>query len=90
MPREAEPGSSGPFAASLGQYDVPDSTTLSPGTYWLAIKLSDMVSLSQTTAAVADAYCNKMHTWATPLPTSWGAATCFAWYQYNIYLVTYR
>jgi hypothetical protein len=83
--------SSGAFNASLGEYDVPDTTTLNPGTYWLAWKTSATLTVGESTsAAPATGYCNKTTTWGAALPAPWGSPVCFPQYFANIYLVTYR
>ena len=83
--------SSGAFDASLGELDVPDTTTLAPGTYWIAFKLSATVSLGESTTATSSSdYCNKSSPWTTALPATWGAPVCFSQFLTNVYLVTYR
>ncbi len=81
--------SSGAFLASAGELDVPDTTTLSPGTYWLTLNASQTISITES-AQNADAYCNRNITWGSALPTTWGSPVCFPQYQTNVYLVTYR
>lgn len=71
-------------------FDVPDTTSLSPGTYWIAMQVSQTIQLGESQPAVADAYCNKTISFATALPATWGLSNCFSHYQTNVYLVTYR
>jgi hypothetical protein len=83
--------SSGNFAISEGQYDVPDTTSLDPGTYWFVWQVGGTVGLGQSTTATSSTdYCNKTYNFATALPASWGAATCFAQYFTNVYIPAYR
>ncbi len=81
--------SSGAFLIRLGEFDVPDTTQLAPGTYWLALKVSDQAAIRMATTE-ADAYCRFNAAWATALPTTWGAPVCVPHTEIGIYLVTYR
>ncbi len=70
-------------------FDVADTTSLSPGTYWLAMQISSTIEIGQS-QPLADAYCNKTLAFGTALPAVWGLSNCFSHYQSNVYLVTYR
>jgi hypothetical protein len=83
--------SSGNFNISEAQHDVPDTTSLDPGTYWFVWQVSATVGLGQSTTTTSSTdYCNKTYSFGTALPASWGAATCFSQYFINVYIPAYR
>lgn len=83
--------SSGSFPLSTGQYDVPDTVTLDPGTYWLAYQGSATVNIGYSmNATTADSYCNEDIPFTDPLPQTWVSQLCIPFEFMNIYIVTWR
>ncbi len=85
--------SSGAFPIRVGEYDVPDTVTLSAGTYWMVRQMGAETAIGESSSSTAPGmYCNDMIPFATPLPATWDSTgdLCVTLPNTNIYIIGYR